>query len=219
MGEPAEVSAAEAARRLARGELVAFPTETSWGLAADATSEHAVAALLDWKGRSEGQPISVLVEGPERLAELGILVGSEAARLAARFWPGPLTLVLPPISGAAQRLAAGVLGEGGALGVRRSSHPDATALAARVALLGAGPITATSLNRSGEPAAKTRSEARALCEGPGGPVLLEGQECGAGPPSSVVDCTVSPPVVLREAAISRTVLESVLAARSTARVS
>lgn len=217
MGQPAEVSAADAARRLARGELVAFPTETSWGLAADATSERGVAALLDWKGRSDRQPISVLVEGTEALAGLGALLGSEAARLAARFWPGPLTLVLPLDPTSPQRFATGVVGERGGLGVRCSPHPDASALASRIALLGAGPVTATSLNRSGEPAANGRDEAHALCAGPGGPALLEGRECGGGPPSSVVDCTVSPPSILREAAISRTVLESALAARSTAR--
>ncbi|MCP3985964.1 MAG: Sua5/YciO/YrdC/YwlC family protein [bacterium] len=219
MGEAVEVSATEAAKRLVCGELVAFPTETSWGLAADATSARGVAALFDWKRRVEGQPLSVLVEGPEALGALGVETGPDATRLAARFWPGPLTLVLPLIPRSNQRLAPGVADERGSLGVRCSPHPDANALAVRVAELGAGPITATSLNRSGEPPARSRSEARSLCGGAGDPTLLMGEECGGGLPSSVVDCSVHPPEILREAAISRSALESAFVPRSTAQAS
>jgi len=209
----------EAARRLVQGELVAFPTETSWGLAADATSERGVAALLRWKGRASGQPLSVLVEGAGSLAGLGIELAPDAARLAVRFWPGPLTLVCPLGSSTSPRFASGVVSERESLGVRCSPHPDATALAAEMAGLGAGPVTATSLNRSGQAAVASREEARSLCGGIGDPALLQGDECGGGPPSSVVDCSVRPPRILREAAIPRSQIESALVPRSTAQAS
>lgn len=219
MGEVAELSVPEAAKRLARGELVAFPTETSWGLAADATSERGVAALLQWKGRATGQPLSVLVEGTQALASHGIELAPDAARLAACFWPGPLTLVLPLGARTGPRFAPGVVSEAETLGVRCSPHPDAKALAAEMAGLGAGPVTATSLNRSGQVAVETRQEAQSLCGEIGAPALLEGGECGGGPPSSVVDCSVRPPQILREAAIPRSRLEAALAPRSTAQAS
>ncbi len=210
MEAPAELSAADAARHLAHGGLVAFPTETSWGLAADARSAPGLTALRDWKGREGDQPVSVLLEAPDALAELDVEMGAEAARLAARFWPGPLTLVLST----AGTFAPGVTAPDGGLGVRCSPHPDATALAAGIAAIGAGPVTATSLNRSGEPAATRRAEARRLCAAAPGPALLAGGECGGGPPSSVVDCSVRPPRILREAAISRDAIAAVIAEAS-----
>ncbi|MCP5055231.1 MAG: L-threonylcarbamoyladenylate synthase [bacterium] len=219
MDAVAEFSVPEAARRLAEGALVAFPTETSWGLAADATSERGVAALLRWKARPTGQPLSVLVEDTHALAGLGIELAPEAARLATAFWPGPLTLVLPLGARPAQRFAPCVVSERETLGVRCSPHPDAQALAAEMAELGAGPVTATSLNRSGQVAVGTRQEARSLCRGIGSPALLQGAECGGGPPSSVVDCSASPPKILREAAIPRSRLEAALVPRSTAQAS
>lgn len=191
---------AAAVERIREGGLVAYPTETLWGLGADASSESALESLRRWKGRGEDAPISVLVAAPDALTTLGCEPLGAARRLAAAFWPGPLTLVLR----CARRFARGVARGDGAVGLRCSSHPVAAALAARLADAGVGPVTATSLNRSGEPAARRRDEARALCAGEHGPALLDaGADAGGAPASTVVDLTGERPVVLRWGALSR----------------
>ncbi len=191
---------AAAVERLRAGGLVAYPTETVWGLGADATSEAALSALRRWKGRGEDAPISVLVDAADALATLGCEPLDAAQRLAAAFWPGPLTLVLR----CARRFAPGVARRDGAVGVRCSSHPVAADLATRLAAAGVGPVTATSLNRSGESAARHRDEARALCTGAEAPTWLDaGADAGAAPASTVVDLTGERPVVLRWGAVSR----------------
>jgi L-threonylcarbamoyladenylate synthase len=209
---PAPADLAPAVARLRAGGLVAFPTETLWGLGADATSEAAMARLRAWKGRDAGQPVAVLVTGVEALAALGIALPAAARRLAAAFWPGPLTLVVPAPPG---RFAAGVARADGAVGLRCSPHPTAAALAAALARAGVGPLTATSLNRHGEPPARTRAEAAALCAGSDAVACLDaGPDAGAasGPAlaSTVVDCTGPAPVVLRAGAVDAAALSRAL---------
>jgi L-threonylcarbamoyladenylate synthase len=195
-----------ALERVAEGGLVAFPTETSWGLGADARSDAAQAKLRAWKGREAAKPVSVLVADGADLARLGARLSPAAERLARAFWPGPLTLVVR----CEAKLAAGVAGPGGAVGLRCSPHPVAAALAALAAARGVGPLTATSLNRAGEPDCRTRAEAEAWA---GDDVaLVAGRDAGGGPPSSVVDATGAEPIVLREGALSRTVLAAALGA-------
>ncbi len=188
--------------------LVAYPTETVWGLAACGSSERAVRRLRDWKGRSEGQPISLLVEDADALPGLGIRCSPLADALIAAFWPGPLTLVLPT----AQRFPTGIARFDGAVGVRCSSHPLAAALAQAAAANGLGPLSATSLNRSGGAPARTRREAALLCgAGPEAPELFEAgeDEALAGPPSTVVDLCGAEPRVLRWGALGRDALKAV----------
>jgi L-threonylcarbamoyladenylate synthase len=200
----------DASRWLRSGGLLAYPTETVWGLGADATAEPAVARLLRWKGRGDADPLAILIETASDLSSLGIEVGRAAKRLAGLFWPGPLTLVLP----CHRRFAHGVSRADGAVGVRCSSHPLATALARRLRREGVGPITATSLNRSGAPPARTRAEAESLCGGePDQPRLLEvkGAESGGDAASTVVDLAGPRPVVLRWGAVAADALEPVLA--------
>jgi L-threonylcarbamoyladenylate synthase len=201
---------AEAVARIAAGGLVAFPTETLWGLGADARSEEAVARLRSWKVRGDDQPLSVLVTGPAALPGLGIEMGRLARELADTYWPGPLTLVLR-CSG---RFAQGVARADGALGVRCSPHPVAGSLARALEAAGVGPITATSLNRSGEAPAHTRAEAMLACaRGAGEPPLLfvaDGLDAGGGRPSTVVDLTGEKPVVLRWGALGRDFLVPLL---------
>jgi L-threonylcarbamoyladenylate synthase len=200
------VTGAEAAVELvAAGGLVGFPTETTWGLGADARSEAALASLRRWKGRDAEKPISVLVAGPGDLTRLGAELSPAARRLADAFWPGPLTLVVR----CAARLAAGVAGPGGAVGLRCSPHPVAAALAKLALARGVGPITATSLNRSGEAACRTRAEASALA---GAEIaLVEGDDAGGAEPSSVVDARGSEPRLLREGALSGRAIAAALA--------
>ena len=199
MTAPLEAPLEAALARLRAGGLVAYPTETLWGLGADARDEAAVARLRAWKGREAAQPISILVEGLEALEGLGFALGPVARELARRCWPGPLTLVLP----CRGRFAAGVARADGAVGVRCSPHPVARALARRVAAAGLGPLTATSLNRSGAAPACTRAEARALCQGADAPLLLDAEDAPepSGLASTVVDATASPPIVLRWGAL------------------
>lgn len=203
-----EVGLEEAVAWVAAGGVLAFPTETVWGLAADATSDAAIGALRDFKGRGDDAPISVLVAGIASLGPLGFDVAPSARRLAREFWPGPLTLVVA----CRGDFAKGVAREDGAVGVRCSPHPLASALAEALAVEDAGPITATSCNRSGEPAARTRGEARRVCGGDARLRVLAGEPDASGDaPSTVVDLTGKTPRVLRWGALSETVLAPVLA--------
>jgi L-threonylcarbamoyladenylate synthase len=190
-----------AVRRLDAGTLVAFPTETVWGLAARAASDAAVARLARWKGRVETQPIAVLVPDLAAVESLGAELSDAVRRLAAAFWPGPLTLVVRcPV-----RFADGIAGPGGAVGFRSSPHPAARALARAAFAAGVGPVTATSLNRSGVAPARTRAEAAVLCgAGVDEPALLGGEwpDAGGAAPSTVVDATGAEPRILREGAIA-----------------
>jgi L-threonylcarbamoyladenylate synthase len=201
----AALDTAAALARVAAGGLVGFPTETSWGLGADARSESALAALRRWKGRDAEKPISLLVSGEADLVRLGAQLSPAAHRLVRAFWPGPLTLVVRCTT----PLARGVAGPGGAVGLRCSSHPVAAALAALAAARGVGPLTATSLNRTGEPACETRAEAEA-CAG-SEVALVAGEDAGRARASSVVDVTGAEPRVLRHGAIPWAEIESALA--------
>jgi L-threonylcarbamoyladenylate synthase len=199
-----------AVSHLAAGGLVAFPTETIWGLAADARSEAAVERLRKWKLRADDQPLSVLVTGVQALPAIGVEVGRLARELADTFWPGPLTLVLP-CSGA---FAIGVAGADGALGVRCSPHPVAASLARALEAAGVGPITATSLNRHGDPPARNHREASQTCsqDDDEAPLLFvgDGLDAGGGRPSTVVDLTGAAPKVLRRGALGDDFLRPLL---------
>ena len=195
----------EATARVRAEGLIAYPTETTYGLGADARSPRAIGALQTWKGRDSRQPLSVLVAGPEMCEALGCDLGPAAQALVSAFWPGPLTLVVRCRS----QFAPGVLGPGRTVGLRCSSHPLAHALALRLAEEGLGPVTATSLNLGGAPPAKTRDEARAVCTGtPGAPWLLDlhDLEEPRGGASTVVDASGAELRVLRHGVISEAVL-------------
>ena len=183
---------------LAQDGLVAFPTETVWGLACRAQSPVAVSRLRGFKGRDAGKPVSVLIDSPRRLEALGAEPSRAALRLVEAFWPGPLTLVVR----CRQPLAPGVAGADGRVGVRCSPHPVAQALAAGAFARGLGPVTATSLNRSGEDPARERTAAlRVAGADPGRPVAVTGGEAGGGAPSTVVDASGEWVAVVREGAI------------------
>jgi L-threonylcarbamoyladenylate synthase len=200
----APLSTEAALAHVVRGGLVAFPTETTWGIGADARSDAALARLRAWKGRDAAKPLSVLVAGPGDLARLGARLTPAAERLVRAFWPGPLTLVVR----CEAKLADGVAGPGGALGLRCSPHPVASALATLAAERGIGPLTATSLNRAGALDCRTRAEAlrAAGAEIP----CVAGEDAGGLPPSSVVDATGAEAVVLREGAVSKSAIAAAL---------
>jgi len=194
---------------VSEGGLLAYPTETVWGLGADASSVAAIERLRSWKGNRDSAPFSILVADPDALEPLGFEFNELARRLAAAFWPGPLTLVL----NCRGRFAPGVSRHDGAVGVRCSSHPIGAALARRLAAADVGPITSTSLNRSGAAPAATVEQVRAICGGePGSPRLLavEGAEAGGDGESTVIDTTGPELVVLRWGALAKPDLASVL---------
>jgi len=204
-----ECSLERAVAELRGGALLAYPTETLFGLGADGRCAAAVERLRQWKGREPERPLPILVEGSEALALLGVDLSPVSRRLAEAFWPGPLTLVLH----CPECFAPGVAREDGAVGFRCSTHPVAAALARRVAQEGIGPLTATSLNRSGEKPAATRAQAARYCDGrPGSPILMDvpGAAAAAGTPSSVLDVTGPRPRMLREGAISFREVSAVL---------
>ncbi len=168
---------AVAADCLARGNLVVFPTETLYGLGADAFAPAALQRLVDLKGREPGKPILVLLAHRSMLRDLVVDVPPLARVLIRRFWPGPLTVILTARPTLSDLLTGGTT----SIGVRWSGHPIATSL---VAALGR-PVTAPSANPAGRPPPRDVAEARAYF---GGRVAsyLDGGTL-AGSPSTVVD--------------------------------
>jgi L-threonylcarbamoyladenylate synthase len=146
----------------------------------------------------------VLVESADAAEQLGFELGTSVRRLADAFWPGPLTMVVASSGG----LLAGIARADGAVGLRCSAHPLATALARRLTREGVAPVTATSLNRKGERPARTREHAAALCgDGEDEPRLLDiAAEAGGDEASTVVDATGGEIEVLRWGALSKAAL-------------
>ena len=179
-------SVAAAARALASGRLVAYPTDTLLGLGARATDRAAVRRLQSAKGRPSGQPISVAVSSTEEVEALAAL--SPAARRFLRtHLPGPYTVLVRPSLVARRSLAPAVLAGSRSLGLRLPDHPVARELARR-----AGPLTATSANRHGETPCRTPTEVRRTF-GAEVAVTLAAWPRVSGVPSTLVDLTGSLP--------------------------
>jgi L-threonylcarbamoyladenylate synthase len=192
---------AAAARVLAGGGLVVYPTETVYGLGAAAHNAPALDRLAMLKGREPGKPISLLISDLRMLDALVCDVPPVARQLIHRFWPGPLTLVLHARPGVSSVLT----GDDGGIGVRISSHPMATAL---VRALGR-PVTTPSANPAGQRPPVTVDEARAYF-GPRVDCYLDGGRVHGEPASTVVDARGEWKVI-REGAISRPDLLATLA--------
>jgi L-threonylcarbamoyladenylate synthase len=189
---PALAPVEAAASILRAGGLVAFPTETFYGLGAHALDEAAVARVFQAKGRPGDKPLLVLVDSLGMAERVARDVPDRARRLMGRYWPGALTLILlaqPDLPGA---LTAGT----GTIGVRLSGHPVARAL---VTATGA-PITAPSANPHGATSPRTADEVIALL-GDRLDLVLDGGPTAGGLPSTVLDLTRTPAVVLRAGAI------------------
>jgi L-threonylcarbamoyladenylate synthase len=183
-----EVQAAAAA--LAGGAIVAFPTESFYGLAVSALDAVAVARLCGLKGRGLAQAVPAIVDSVAMLERLVVDVPSPARALIARHWPGPLTLVLP----ARPEVPAPLVSRYG-VGARISPHPVATALVRACGV----PLTATSANRAGEPPARSAADVRAAF---GDAVyVLDGGTTAGGPPSTVAYLDGERVVVLRPGAV------------------
>jgi len=191
-----------AGEMLRAGKLVAFPTETVYGLGADATNDKAVAGIFALKGRPEFNPLIVHV-GDVAAAQSIIIWNDMAEVLARRFWPGPLTLVLPRAQGSAVSLL--VSAGGHTLGVRLPGHPIARALCVAAQV----PIAAPSANRSGRISPTTAQHVDQEL-GEGVPLILDGGACEVGIESTVIDISGKRPVLLRPGYVTRDALEAVL---------
>lgn len=184
----------EISRVLSEGGVLAYPTETLYGLGVDAFRDDALEKLFVLKGRPGGIPVSVLVRDPEMMLEVVLEVPAPARALVNAFFPGPLTLVLPARPGLPERVTAGF----GKVGVRISPHPVAALLFQAFPK----PITSTSANPSGLPAARTAAEVAAYFPS-GLDGILDGGPAPAGVGSTVVEFQGQELRILREGAISK----------------
>ncbi|MGK5638230.1 L-threonylcarbamoyladenylate synthase [Streptomyces sp. URMC 126] len=191
----------KAAEVLRAGGLVALPTETVYGLGADAEDPAAVGRIFQVKGRPPTHPLIIHIGGADQLDEWVEEVPATARLLAGRFWPGPLTLVLRR----GRRVPLEATGGLETVAVRVPDHPVALAL---LAAFGGG-ITAPSANRFGSVSPTTADHVRAEL-GEGVDFVLDGGPCGVGVESTIVDVTGEAPSILRPGGVTREEIEAVL---------
>ena len=187
-----------AAERICAGELVAFPTETVYGLGADASNDAAVAKIFAAKGRPADHPLIVHVASSAQVLDYTSGVPLFAQRLMDAFWPGPLTVILPRKPGVASAAAGGQ----DSIGLRCPDHPVALAFLAACKTGVAGP----SANRFGRVSPTTAQHVRD--EFGSAVLVLDGGPCAVGIESSIVDCTRGQPVLLRPGVLTRAQLEA-----------
>jgi L-threonylcarbamoyladenylate synthase len=196
-----------AALAIASAELVAFPTETVYGLGADATSDAAIAKIFALKGRPSDHPLIVHVASPSGVPYFASSVPVFAQKLMATFWPGPLTVILPRRPSVARAAAGGQ----DSIGLRCPSHPMALSLLRACEKLGIHGVAAPSANRFGRvsptSAAHVRSEFGADL------LVLDGGDCDVGIESTIVDCTRGALVLLRPGVLTLKALEAACAQR------
>ena len=192
----------EAARRIRAGGLVGFPTETVYGLGADAASDEAVAGIFTAKGRPADHPLIVHVASASQVDDYASGVPPFAARLLRAFWPGPLTVILPRREGVGAAAAAGQ----DSIGLRCPSHPVALAFLQACLKLSVSGVAGPSANRFGRVSPTT---AQHVAQEFGDELLvLDGGPCDIGIESSIVDCTRGRPVLLRPGMLTRAQLEA-----------
>ena len=180
----------EAAEMIRDGLVVAYPTDTLYGLAVDPRNAAAVRRLFALKGRPETSALTLIASGREQVMDCAEM-SAHGGRLASQFWPGPLTILLraKPI------VAVEVLAGGTTVGVRVPAHPVAVALARAAGVC----ITATSANRSGQPPATTADGVAAAL--PGIDAIVDGGPARGGPPSTIVDASEREVTLVRAGAV------------------
>jgi L-threonylcarbamoyladenylate synthase len=191
----------QAAQALADGRLVAFPTETVYGLGARADSDAAVAKIFAAKGRPSDHPLIVHVASPSAVPRFAASVPAFAEKLMAEFWPGPLTVILPKNPGVANASTGGQA----SIGLRCPAHPVGLSLLRECAKLGIHGLAAPSANTFGR-VSPTKAE-HVAAEFPaqlaaGELTILDGGACEVGIESTIIDCTRGEPVLLRPGAIT-----------------
>ncbi len=193
-----------AAAELAAGELVAFPTETVYGLGARADDDAAVARIFAAKGRPADHPLIVHVSDVAAARAFAAEWPAAAQKLTDAFWPGPLTVIVPRRSGMGTASAAGQT----SIGLRCPSHPVARALLEAAASLGVAGVSGPSANRFGRISPTTA--AHVFEEFGDAMTIVDGGECDAGIESAIVDCSRGAPALLRPGVLTRDELEAVL---------
>ena len=180
----------DAAQALARGDLIGLPTETVYGLAADAMNPLAVAAIFTAKGRPVNHPLIVHVADASQVPKFASHVPAFAQKLMSAFWPGPLTVILPRLQGVADTAA----GAHPTIALRCPSHPMALALLQEAQGLGVQGVAAPSANLFGRVSPTTAAHVRQAFPSL---LVLDGGACEVGIESTIVDCSRAAPVVLR----------------------
>ena len=193
---------AQAAHLLRIGEPVAFPTDTVYGLGANAQDEAAIQKIYHAKGRPSDKPLILLIHDKAQLEQFTNHVSDTAQTLMDAFWPGPLTLVFPLLEGT---VSAAVTRGKTTIGVRMPNHAVALALLE----LANVPIAAPSANLSGNPSPTTAAQVAADLDGRIA-AIVTGSICNIGEASTIVDVCGDIPVILRQGAISAMQLEEVL---------
>ncbi|MED1283700.1 L-threonylcarbamoyladenylate synthase [Bacillus mycoides] len=191
----------EAARLLRENEAVAFPTETVYGLGANAMDDEAIAKIFEAKGRPSDNPLIVHIGTKSQLDGIVREIPPVAEKLMEHFWPGPLTIILPRKKGISERVTAGL----NTVGVRMPDHPVALALIEEANV----PVAAPSANRSGRPSPTLASH---VYEDLNGKIagIVDGGATGVGVESTVIDCTSEVPTILRPGGITKEQLEAVI---------
>ena len=193
----------QAAAHMRAGELVAFPTETVYGLGADASSDAAVAKIFAAKGRPADHPLIVHIASSAQVLDYASSVPPFAERLLAAFWPGPLTVILPRKPGVATAAAGGQ----DSIGLRCPAHPLALEFLTACKELGVLGVAGPSANKFGRVSPTTAQHVRQ--EFGDAVMVLDGGPCTVGIESSIVDCTRSQPVLLRPGVLTREQLSAV----------
>jgi L-threonylcarbamoyladenylate synthase len=191
----------DASKLLAEGQVVAFPTETVYGLGADATSDQAVQLIFQAKGRPSDNPLIVHIASIDQLNKLVTEIPEQAEKLMASFWPGPLTIILPSKKSVSSYVTAGL----SSVGIRMPDHPVALALIEQ----SGKPIAAPSANTSGKPSPTTATH---VWDDLNGRIagIVDGGPTNVGVESTVIDCTQLPPMILRPGSITPKMISEVI---------
>jgi L-threonylcarbamoyladenylate synthase len=183
------------------GGVIAFPTDTFYGLGADPFNPNALSKIFQVKQRPADKPLLVLIHSLDQLSDLAQEVTDNARKLMERFWPGPLTLIFKAAPGLPDALTAGT----GTIGVRLPGHPFTRRLLETLNR----PLTAPSANISGTGELRTTQEVTSSLEDKLD-LIVDGGPAPGGKSSTVLDTTTNPPTLIREGALTRGDLESVL---------
>ena len=197
-----KTTATQAAAHVRAGELLAFPTETVYGLGADASSDAAVAKIFAAKGRPADHPLIVHIASSAQVFDFASSVPHFAERLMAAFWPGPLTVILPRKPGVASATAGGQ----NSIGLRCPAHPLALEFLKACKELGVLGVAGPSANQFGRVSPTTAQHVRQ--EFGDAVMVLDGGPCSVGIESSIVDCTRGQPVLLRPGVLTRAQLSA-----------
>ena len=211
ISDPTQSEIRKAAQALKDGHLVAFPTETVYGLGADATNENAVSRVYSVKGRPTGHPLIVHISSIEQLENWAKNIPDYAIQLAREFWPGPITLILKRSKLAMDFITGGQ----DTVGLRIPAHPIAQELLAAFEILGGTGIAAPSANRFGAVSATSADD---VIDEIGSSLyatdlIINGGSSRIGIESTIVDCVNDVPSVLRPGAITREMIENILSTK------